>query len=295
MMNSSSIASRELNVFRSKDELEAASKEGKELGQRILCLRARNVDKLLMLLKTYKVWEKSRSVYHSTGYIYWEKIGLAINEHEWKDFAVEHRVRLDRWLQEYDNAFVGEDFVIDLDSEDGGWQEAYPEAKKIRDYFKDLHIPFSINFSGKKGFHIRVFWGDINRDKLIEIPRLVTPLGLQRTYVDAMKRMRDDLKLKCLDTSVAQRRQPLRVPYSIHNSGYVCLPLEEKEFEEFIPVMALPKNVIRLNLYDKELYKNVHVRLDGKTVITNNRESCKFPGDAENIKKLFDLEMAKDG
>lgn len=61
------------------------------------------------------------------------------------------------WLRENGSFLVAEtDVIFDIDCKDPESTASYVHARKLRDALKSMRLPFSINFSGSKGFHVRI-------------------------------------------------------------------------------------------------------------------------------------------
>lgn len=254
MINSVNLPAREVSVFRSNEEIKE-----KHYVPRIPCLRAGNVDMLLKLMEIYGVLDPklNRTIYASASFIWWEYLGLAINQdHYITDNEITERNKL--WAVKFDKAMRGQDFILDFDSPK--LETAFNDTLKVCDYFEELHLPYSVNFSGKKGFHVRLD-GYLIRESWVKAK--VTPSSLQEAYSYVADGLKNMLKLETLDKSTLSKRQPVRVPYSLHSSGYVCLPLDAGQMDilksksvDQVYEMAKPENVLKLPLQDLDLYKS---------------------------------------
>jgi len=108
--------------------------------------------------------------------------------------------------------------VFDIDSEGDTVEErikkSYNETLKLCRHLNDEGYRYVINFSGGKGFHVRV-------DEYIES---------KKEWKEKALRIAEDV---CIDDSIYSSRREFRVPYSLHGlSGLMALPLNKREFRE---------------------------------------------------------------
>ncbi len=125
------------------------------------------------------------------------------------------------------------DFVYDFDTHDWNSTESYDECKKMRDLLNSKKIPFSLNFSGSKWFHIRIP-GSIISKVVPEIIEFIKQdeLNIKKIYewlIDFahQNNIKIDLWLYSWDL-----RWLIRVEWSIHPSTWsVVKPLSDSEFD----------------------------------------------------------------
>lgn len=272
MMNSVNLAGREISVMKREEEL---AQQPRSRSCIIRCMRARNIDKLGILMDRMEVSSKSalfRTIYASSGLILWKNIGFAENNK-----YIDNDALRKKWQDRYDKALIGQDLIIDIDArEPENFSKGYETARKIKTFFDRMKFTYGINFSGSKGFHIRISWYDIKK----AFPKL-KPLEAEPLYKKFIHGLVDylDLDNEYVDRSTLYRRQPIRIPYSIHSSGMVCLPLSDYQFGTFKPSIAHPISVLRLRLYDRKRY------FDRKGF---NRGMCYRTGDHEKMKKIME-------
>ena len=164
-----------------------------------------------------------------------------------------------RWLE-----FVyGRDVVLDFDYKLGGtakdrFEAVKPDVLKAAELLEDYGAPFSIVFSGSKGFHLWIFWEDILA-ALEELGYGQPKTGTQddgRRINELVVALQGFISKKLvqqgirnLDPSTFDCWKPLiRVPYSVHwKTGLVALPVSPDELPDFSPedarrdaVLALP-------------------------------------------------------
>lgn len=136
----------------------------------------------------------------------------------------EQRAEFNRDFKKY---IEGYDFVIDIDNPD--LNKAYDSTNKIKKLFDGYEIPYSLKFSGKKGFHFTVPFG--------YLPDKIEALGWGRMK-DLFKMFAYELKtynkIRDIDLNVYDLRRIWKTPYSIvYPFYYVALPLTDDQFENF--------------------------------------------------------------
>ena len=95
--------------------------------------------------------------------------------------------------------------------------DALEEVRKVIDYLDEMQLPFLVDFSGAKGFHIFIPL----KEKIYTSGQYLT--DLTRSCMLFLKR---EFDLKTIDPSVANPTKLCRVPYSIHpKTGLHCSPL----------------------------------------------------------------------
>lgn len=146
--------------------------------------------------------------------------------------AKELRASFKKDFSKYVKAF---DVVFDLDSKDLDGNESYLEARKLRDLLMGMGIPFSLNFSGSKGFHVRV------PAELVDeaAPELVRFLKAgegdehARIFFENLVEFAKSHGIKADEFAYAGRlRSLIRVQWSVHQAtGSVVKPLTDEEFD----------------------------------------------------------------
>lgn len=108
---------------------------------------------------------------------------------------------------------------LDFDSKLKGKspQDALVEVRTVINYLDELNLPYLVNFSGSKGFHIFI----PIREKVFTTGQYLT--NITRSIMLHLKRKFD---LKTIDPTVAVPTKLCRVPYTIHpKTGLYCSPL----------------------------------------------------------------------
>lgn len=126
----------------------------------------------------------------------------------------------------YKNWIKSYDFAIDIDNKD--LKKSWEEAKVIKEIFDNYQLPYSLRFSGTKGFHFVIDHKFISlRNRPIKLPEIFL-----RVVTNLMK----DENLESIDTSIYDARRILKLAYSLCNNNgeeYVCLPLSDSQFNNF--------------------------------------------------------------
>jgi len=118
------------------------------------------------------------------------------------------------------------DFAIDIDCKN--IKTAWKEAKKIKEIFDSYRLPYSIRFSGSKGFHFVIDYKWIKTK--------VKPINRADYFGKIVAKIISDEKLKYVDTSIYDSRRILKIAYSLCNNDgkeYVALPLSDSQFKNF--------------------------------------------------------------
>jgi len=154
----------------------------------------------------------------------------------------------------YDKQRYGFDLFFDIDGVGNNIRtkvnNAHARAMKVYRFFQRVDAPFAIRFSASKGFHLMLEWEDLSE--------YMQPSDYGTINKDMTAFINSETGAN-LDTSVATKRSDLiRVAYSMHPSGYICLPLTDAQFEKFHVDMATPEKV-----YGLWLYKRGNLKRDG--------------------------------
>jgi DNA primase catalytic subunit len=179
----------------------------------------------------------------------------------WKQFREEFN-------ENFESLVKGYDFILDIDSPD--LKEAHAVASKVKAVFDSYKLPYFVIFSGSKGFHFHVDWADWSS---VALAKSKNPKDWAELSKVVAKNLTHTIGVnfgseKEID-SIYDLRRVLRVPYSIHpKTSFVALPLDDKQFAEFVPVAFTVPSV----------HKNIHIM---------NRGMMKRPGSPEGVKKFF--------
>jgi hypothetical protein len=126
------------------------------------------------------------------------------------------------------------DFLLDIDNKN--IEMAYNSALKMKRILDKCKVPYTLMFSGKKGFHIKIEYDDFP----IELKKLSFPLS------DRLKKTAENIfekeQLDDLDLGVFDLQRIAKTPYSVVYPNYlVALPLSDEELDNFsIKEVSLP-------------------------------------------------------
>ena len=144
-------------------------------------------------------------------------------------------VKLPANLQDYWNNFVYDnvpyDLVIDIDGPEkedteATVDEAYQQAKKVKQILDEAGAPYGVKFSGGKGFHFVLKREDI--EEHLENPSFAENGELFAAYIE------EKSGAKHIDFSIYSEKRIFRTPYTVHTkTGLVCWPLTDEEFNDF--------------------------------------------------------------
>lgn len=187
-----------------------------------------------------------------------------------------------------DKHICGYDLFIDLDDPKLKGQEineerlkpVYECAKRLKMLFDAHRLPYQIAFSGSKGFHFEIpfkYFHDYYRG----LPVIVIINKLRNIIFNLKK------NFEFIDTQVIDLRRICKTKYSLDvESGYVCYPLTQEEFNYFsLDVVNLTKILSRVKRNPSYL-KNRR-----KHLIKNSDKNISWLRD--NTRGFFD-EYSKD-
>lgn len=271
MINSVNLASREISFFRGKEEKEL---NPKIKSNAIRGLHIRHINDLKAIIQRFELCYGKRWTCASASEVSWDILGWTDFSEKWVDWT-EAR---ERWGKNFDKAMYCQDFILDFDCEEE-IHKAFRDVYKVHEFFSEHKIPHGVNFSGGKGFHLRVFGRDIKVSYGLKIWKAKL---MEKKYNKIAESLITTCSLETLDKSTLGRRQPVRIPYSLHSSGKVCYPLDLNELmslrmyqDSFLTKLnyyADPERVIKMKLWD------------GK----NNRGYPLYFRDVSNIKPIFE-------
>lgn len=132
--------------------------------------------------------------------------------------------------------YVTYDFAIDLDALDKNPMTAHAEAALIKQLFDTNKIPYSVRFSGSKGFHFLI--------PAQYLPKRVKPMNLPRKCHDVAEWLIMRFNLKNVDATIYDHRRILKLAYSC-DGNKVCLPLDDIQFKNFKVEDMTIQNVLR--------------------------------------------------
>jgi len=201
----------------------------KYVGFAVRQINAWNIELTLKNFERFDFFKLPLNLYYSLAK--YKQIPMASFE------PTERKADYAKWAQEWKSQFIGMDFAFDIDNE--GLKKAWEDAKKIKQFFDERNIPYTIAFSGSKGFHL-----EIPQENILDIKEPDEWLLAYQTLVSLIKKK---LKVKSLDDTITDMKRIFKTKYSWDvKSGLICLPLNDTQFEEFNIEMAKPENVLAL-------------------------------------------------
>ena len=137
------------------------------------------------------------------------------------------------------------DFGLDFDS-DGlhNIMEAHCDCKKVKDLLDKHHVPYSLKFSGSKGFHLLI-------PSSVLPPRSInSDVDDDEGLINWLKKVAGLLHLKLdvptLDLGIFDPRRIWKCDYSwTCETGLIVLPLSDEQFNNFDLSMVEPVNVLK--------------------------------------------------
>lgn len=209
-------------------------------------LKCNAVTYIYQNMERYHFFEEPMNIYHSLAHL--PNLPMMA-------FSIPKK---EKQMEEFNSKFysyvTGWDFLIDVDNKD--LTLSYSTSTKIKDILDKFGVPYTLRFSGKKGFHFVIEYQDI--------PTELRELGFNN-MVEKIKQfainMKEKEKLFDWDLSVIELRRICKTPYSVVYPHYlVALPLSDNQFENFkIRDMSLP---ILLEQVDK-LYLRGNLKRKG--------------------------------
>lgn len=198
----------------------------------------------------------------------WEKDGnmpmFSFNKEKRED----DKERFNNIFEEY---FKDYHFAIDLDSDDD-IMNSWRDAKKIKNEFDKYKLPYQLKFSGGRGFHFLI--EDKWFSTKMKAKNKVRLFGRIATVIMDICKLKSHNDGGTFDDSIYDDRRIFKLDYSLNykdGKEYVCLPLSNKQFENFklsgMELMNVMKNVKFIHrgflerdhgLTEKELKNNVN-------------------------------------
>ena len=226
---------REVCFLKSKVDVEGYSRKATP----VRCVKAHSLDYLKKNFEAFGFSQKNYNIYSSVA--------------SFKDMPmfsynpVKRKAEQDLFFNEglFSACWVGYDFAIDIDG--NTIDEAYKDAKKVKALFDGFGVSYSLRFSGLRGFHFVVPYEYFApKDmKLKEVVKLCEHIAFGISAVE---------DITSIDLSIYQPQRVLKAPYSIGGGTNVCLPLSDKEFENFnIKDMQIDNVLKRVNLKGRGL------------------------------------------
>ena len=146
------------------------------------------------------------------------------------------------FIKNFKNYSSGFDLFIDIE----GGENFLEEAKKLKALFDGYKVPYYVKNSGN-GFHFvipSIYFKSY-------LPNHLERKDVFSRFATTVKKLLD---LKLLDTTVYDNRRVYKCPYSFDfNTGRVCLPLSDEEFNNFSFEMVTPEAVLHFGVKNRGL------------------------------------------
>lgn len=192
----------------------------------VRCIKAWTVDYLKKNFERFRLWEKNYNLYYSVACLK-EMPSFSFNLKKRKQEQENFKAAFSLYIEHYD-------FVFDLDNPD--LKEAHRDAKKLKEFFDLFEVPYSVRYSGNKGFHFAISGDFFPRYSFSQV-KLFEAIALR------LKK-----GIPSIDSSIYDERRILKLPYSlvaVNGHENVVLPLNEKQFENFDVKDMEVNNVMR--------------------------------------------------
>jgi hypothetical protein len=137
--------------------------------------------------------------------------------------------------QNYEQYVEDYDFLLDFDGKEYTQpNKMYFDAKNIKKIFDDFSLPYGVWNSSLKGIH---FWIDGRYFPKETEDWLKKRCALFQSIANNIKGI---YAIDGLDTGIFDMKRLCKAPYSFISDGSICLPMDDKQFEEFF---ASPERV----------------------------------------------------
>ena len=137
------------------------------------------------------------------------------------------------------------DFGLDFDS-DGldSVMDAWKDCKKVKDLLDQYGVPYSVKFSGSKGFHLLIPHSVLPKREINS--NVDDDYGLINWLKNVANLLHLKLDLPTLDLGIFDPRRIWKCDYSwTCETGLIVLPLSDEQFENFDLSMVEPMNVLK--------------------------------------------------
>lgn len=237
----------------------------------VRCIKAHHSSYLLNNMKAFSFFERKYNLYHS---IFRLKNLPMFSYSPLKRSEQQHEF----FLKYYDHV-TGVDFVMDLDGKETfelseRVRAARDVVVKICAFMKSFGVPYRVEFSGSKGFHIEV--DDVFRDfpatrewskRTVVLEKIATLLVMKANGLrpqlpedeESLAILKKELKdLYSFDSSIYNVTRIWKVPYSYDAaSDMIVTPLSDEELinfklEDFMVEKMLGKNLWNAGLKTRE-------------------------------------------
>jgi hypothetical protein len=221
----------------------------------VRCIKAWNINFLKENFKTFTFFKRKYNMYYS--------LATLKNMPMFSFNPNVRRLEQSDFNLKFDSLIDSFDFVFDLDNDN--FQDCFDDAKQLKAILDKFGLPYSLRFSGRKGFHFAIqgkHFKELNQDidSLIKSFQVIA-LILKNKY-----------NIKSIDSGIYDSRRIFKLPYSlvfVEGKEYVVLPLTDKQFNSFKKEDTELNNVV-------------------SSITIKNRGLLERKGSKENIKKFLD-------
>ena len=159
----------------------------------------------------------------------------------------------DKFNKEYEQYFADYSFAIDIDAKD--LSVAHRDTMKVKELFDKYKLPYSLKFSGGKGFHFLIHYKCFNsRIKAKNKVLLCQKLSKVIMNVCGLKSINEG---GTFDDSIYDSRRIFKLAYSLQNKDgkeYCVLPLDDYQFESWrLEDMELENVMRKVKLFKRGL------------------------------------------
>jgi hypothetical protein len=148
----------------------------------------------------------------------------------------------------------GFDLALDIDAET--LDVAAQDTRQVQACLGTLGVPYTVVFSGKKGFHVWITYENLlkhfNIRQMKSKDDYYTMEEVTNYLVETGKHIKELSNATHIDTvALSGERQLIRVPFTYHfGSGYIACPLEQHETSNFKPEKYSPENIQKMRIKD---------------------------------------------
>lgn len=198
---------------------------------------------LVKNLEAFKFFQREYNIYYSLAT--YKKIEM---------FSFSPSTRKAQRLAWNENAIANTkafDFGLDFDA-DGldNIKDAWNDCKKVKELLDEYRVPYSVRFSGSKGFHLTIPSYQLPELKITDDIR--DELSLFNWLKNLAVMLDLKLGIPTLDMGIFDPRRIWKASYSyVCESGLICLPLTDEQFNHFNLSMVEPVNVLKLGIRNR--------------------------------------------